>query len=50
MSMVGHKTEAIYQRYAISDEKSLKEADAKLAALHEQDFSATDKLHKSEAY
>ena len=26
MELVGHKTEAIYRRYAISDEKSLKEA------------------------
>lgn len=33
MNMVGHKTEAIYRRYAISDEKSLKEAGAKLAVL-----------------
>jgi hypothetical protein len=33
MAMVGHKTEAIYRRYAISDEKSLKEAGAKLAVL-----------------
>jgi site-specific recombinase XerD len=33
MAMVGHKTEAIYRRYAISDEKSLKEAGAKLAML-----------------
>ena len=33
MAMVGHKTEAIYRRYAISDEKSLKEASTKLALL-----------------
>ena len=33
MNMVGHKTESIYRRYAISDEKSLKEAGAKLAVL-----------------
>ena len=33
MNMVAHKTEAIYRRYAISDEKSLKEAGAKLAML-----------------
>lgn len=30
MNMVGHKTEAIYRRYAISDEKSLKEAGAQV--------------------
>jgi len=34
MAMVGHKTVSVYQRYAISDETSLKEAAAKLAALH----------------
>ena len=37
MNMVGHKTEAINRRYAISDEKSLREAAAKLARLHEAD-------------
>ena len=30
MKMVGHKTEAIYRRYAIADEKSMKEAAEKL--------------------
>jgi Phage integrase family len=44
MEMVGHKTEAIYRRYAISDEKSLKEAGAKLAALHDEDSAAIDKV------
>src|SRR6266545_3591567 len=39
MNMVGHKTEAIYRRYAISDEKSLKEAALKLARLHDSDGS-----------
>jgi hypothetical protein len=33
MNMVGHKTESIYRRYAISDERSLKEAGAKLSML-----------------
>jgi len=33
MAMVGHKTEAIYRRYAIVDEVMLKEAAVKLAAL-----------------
>jgi hypothetical protein len=36
----GHKTEAIYRRYAISDEKLLKEASTKLAML-ETGFAAT---------
>jgi hypothetical protein len=31
--MVGHKTQAIYSRYAIADEASLKEAAVKLALL-----------------
>lgn len=47
--MSGHKIEAIYRRYAISDEVSLKEAAAKLAALHERDHLAIAKgLPKSE--
>ena len=44
MNMVGHKTEAIYRRYAISDEKSLKEAAAKLARLHEADEGTPQKI------
>jgi integrase len=35
MAMVGHKTQAIYQRYAIADETALKEAAVKLASLHD---------------
>ncbi len=34
MSMVGHKTEAIYRRYAITDEPMLREGGARLEALH----------------
>jgi integrase len=34
MAMVGHRTQSIYQRYAIADETALKEAAVKLAALH----------------
>jgi len=33
MEMVGHKTESIYRRYAISDEASLKESAENLDAL-----------------
>jgi integrase len=40
MKMVGHRTEAIYRRYAIADEGMLREAGAKLAALHEADREA----------
>jgi integrase len=35
MLMVGHKTEAIYRRYAIADEAMLREGSAKLAAFAE---------------
>jgi len=37
MAMVGHRTESIYQRYAVADEAMLKESAAKLAALHESE-------------
>jgi integrase len=37
MEMVGHETEAIYRRYAIADEVSLREAGTKLAALHDSE-------------
>lgn len=34
MKMTGHKTEAVYRRYAITDSAMLKEAAVKLAAFH----------------
>jgi integrase len=34
MKMTGHKTEAVYRRYAITDSVMLQEAAAKLSALH----------------
>ena len=34
MKMTGHKTDAVYQRYAITDSSMLQEAAIKLAALH----------------
>jgi integrase len=42
MAMVGHKTETIYRRYAITDEGMLREAGSKLAKLHEQQRSAAE--------
>jgi hypothetical protein len=36
MKMVGHKTEAIYRRYAIVDEAMMQSAAEKLGALHKQ--------------
>lgn len=35
MKMVGHKTQSIYQRYAIADESMLRDAGTKLDALHQ---------------
>jgi hypothetical protein len=35
MKMVGHKTEAIYRRYAIADESMLRAGAEKLAAFHD---------------
>jgi len=37
MKMVGHKTEAIYRRYAIVSEGDLKHAGTQLAAIHTSD-------------
>jgi hypothetical protein len=34
MKLVGHKTESIYRRYAITDEAMLQQAGAKLSAFH----------------
>ena len=34
MKMVGHKTEAIYRRYAIAEEKMLVESATKLDQFH----------------
>ncbi len=42
MKMVGHKTEAIYRRYAISDERSMKEAAEKLDQFHAIDQQSTE--------
>jgi hypothetical protein len=35
MAITGHKTEAVYRRYAIVAEADLNDAAKKLAALHE---------------
>ena len=34
MKLTGHKTEAVYRRYAIVAESDMREGAAKLAALH----------------
>jgi hypothetical protein len=38
MKLVGHKTESIYRRYAITDEAMLQEAGAKLSAFHRNSY------------
>jgi integrase len=48
MKMIGHKTEAIYRRYAIVDEPMLKAAALKLSGLHEADTNALQKNTQSE--
>ena len=45
MKLVGHKTEAIYRRYAIADESMLREAAAKLSALHTAQREALRKVY-----
>jgi integrase len=46
MKMTGHKTEAVYRRYAIVDSAMLQEAAVKLAALHssEANYQSRDKV------
>ena len=39
MAMVGHKTEAIYRRYAIADESMLRDGAERLSALHRADVN-----------
>jgi integrase len=43
MQMTGHKTEAVYRRYAIVSEGDLRAAGAKLATLHDSEKSASAK-------
>jgi hypothetical protein len=49
MEMVGHRTEAIYRRYAIADESMLRDGAAKLAALHDADAVAAPTVVPLEA-
>ena len=44
MAMVGHRTEAIYRRYAIADEAMLKEGAVKLAAFHAMEREGPAKI------
>jgi integrase len=47
MAMVGHQTESIYRRYAISDEASLRESADKLDVFHiEQSAGTTTRCQK----
>jgi hypothetical protein len=49
MKLVGHKTESIYRRYAITDEAMLQEAGAKLSALHRSLVKVASKSDGAEA-
>lgn len=44
MAMVGHKTEAIYRRYAITDEGMLREGAVKLEALHDAEHETARRV------
>jgi integrase len=46
MAMVGHKTEAIYRRYAIQDEAMLREASAKLEAWTDEQATKAKSTRK----
>ena len=43
MKLTGHKTEAVYRRYAITDSAMLQEAAEKLATLHAAEAAQTEK-------
>ena len=47
MTMVGHRTEAIYRRYAIKDYAMLKEEALKLAKLHAPETGFSKVVAKS---
>src|SRR5437867_12308911 len=49
MKLVGHKTESIYRRYAITDEAMLQEAGAKLSAFHRSWVKVASKSDDAEA-
>jgi hypothetical protein len=44
MKLTGHKTEAVYRRYAIVAEADLREGLEKLARLHESDGTQASKV------
>ena len=44
MKLTGHKTEAVYRRYAIVAEADLREGVEKLARLHEGDVTQARKV------
>ena len=47
MRMTGHKTEAVYRRYAITDSAMLQEAAEKLASFHAAEAIAVEKCKSS---
>ena len=46
-AMVGHLADSIYNRYAISDEASLKESATKLARFHDGEIKPTAKVSRN---
>jgi integrase len=46
MKMTGHRSESVYRRYAIVDEGMMRDAAAKLTALHASDKAATSPRNK----
>jgi len=47
MKMTGHKTDVVYQRYAITDSSMLQEAALKLAALHASELNSSENSKSS---
>jgi hypothetical protein len=44
MSLIGLQTDSLFRRYAVVDEEVLREATAKLAALHEAQRAEASKV------
>jgi len=48
MKLPGHKTEAVYRRYAITDSAMLQEAAVKLAVLHASEANSPSSVQVKE--
>jgi len=47
MKLTGHKTEAVYRRYAITDSAMLQEAALKLAVLHASEAGSEENRERT---